>query len=47
MKLSEEQNMEDTNYTLDQALEFVLADDSVFEKLDSDSNLEYDILKKE
>ena len=47
MKLSEEQNMEDTNYTLDQALEFVLADDNEFEKLDSDSNFEYNILKKE
>ena len=47
MKLSEEQNMEDANYTLDQALEFVLADDSEFENLDSDSDYEYDILKKE
>ena len=47
MKLSEEQNMEDTNYTLDQALEFALADGSEFERLDSDSNYEYDILKKE
>ena len=36
--------MENISYTLDQALDFVLADDSEFEELDSD--YEYDILKK-
>ena len=44
MKLNEEQIMENISYTLDQALDFVLADDSEFEELDSD--YEYDILKK-
>ena len=46
MKLSEKQNMENTNYTLDQALDFVLPDDSEFEELDFDSNYEDGILKK-
>ena len=44
MKLNEEQIMENISYTLDQALDFVLADDSAFEELDSD--YEYDVLKK-
>ena len=39
-------NIENKSYTLDQALDFVLADDSVFEKLDSDPDYEDDILKK-
>ena len=39
-------NIESKSYTLDQALDFVLADDSVFEKLDSDPDYEDDILKK-
>ena len=46
MKLSEKQNMENTNYTLDQALDFVLPDDSEFEELNLDSNYEDHILKK-
>ena len=46
MKLSEEQNMENTNYTLDQALDIVLADYSEFEESDSDSVYEDEILKK-
>ena len=37
--------MENTSYTLDQALEFVL-DDSEFEELDFDSDYEDEILKK-
>ena len=36
--------MENISYTLDQALDIVLADDSEFEELDSD--YEYDVLKK-
>ena len=44
VKLSEEQVMANISYALDQALDFVLADDSEFEKLDSD--YEYIILKK-
>ena len=39
-------NIENKSYTLDQALDFVLADDIVFEKLDSDPDYEDDILKK-
>ena len=39
-------NIENKSYTLDQALDFVLADDSVLEKLDSDPDYEDDILKK-
>ena len=46
MKLSEEQNMENTNYTLDQALDIVLADYSEFEESGSDSVYEDEILKK-
>ena len=46
MKLSEKQNMENTNYTLDQALDFVLPKDSEFEELNLDSNYEDHILKK-
>ena len=38
--------MENTSYTLDQALEFVLADVSEFEELDFDSDYEDEILKK-
>ena len=34
MYKSEEQNMENTNYTLDQAFDFVLADDGKFEELE-------------
>ena len=42
VKLSEEKNMEYKNYTLDQALDFVLADSRKFEELDSDSDYECD-----
>ena len=38
--------MENTSYTSDQALEFVLADVSEFEELDFDSDYEDEILKK-
>ena len=46
MKLSEEQNAENANCTLDKTLNFVLADGNKFEELNSESEYEDDILKK-
>ena len=43
MKLSTEKIMGNISYSLDQMLDFVLADPSEFEEWDSD--YEYDILK--
>ena len=45
MKLGEEQNIENINFTLDKGLYFGLADDSEFKELGSKSEYENDILK--